>query len=65
MAHELDHPIYDCLYLALARRIDGQLLTSDQRFARKVSDSKYARDALLLGEFFKMDFDGLVHSRSL
>lgn len=65
VAQVLDHPIYDCLHLALARRINGQLLTSDKRFARKVADSRYARDALLLDEFFEMDFDGLVHSLSL
>lgn len=27
----LDHPVYDCLYLALARRVAAMLLTVDQR----------------------------------
>ncbi|WP_255518572.1 hypothetical protein [Synechococcus sp. CBW1006] len=27
----LDHPVYDCLYLALARREAAVLLTADQR----------------------------------
>ena len=27
----LDHPVYDCLYLALARREAALLLTADQR----------------------------------
>jgi len=33
---ELDHPIYDCLYAAVAHRETGRLLTADQRFARKL-----------------------------
>ena len=65
MAQELDHPIQDCLYLALASRVGGQLLTADKRFAEKVADSRHAMHALLLGDFFKMNSDGLVHSRSL
>ena len=31
LACHLDHPVYDCLYLALARREAAQLLTADQR----------------------------------
>ncbi len=34
LACHLDHPIYDCLYLALARREAADLLTSDQRLQR-------------------------------
>ena len=30
----LDHPVYDCLYLALARREAAILLTADQRLQR-------------------------------
>jgi len=36
LSAELDHPIYDCLYAAVARREDGKLLTADRRFARKL-----------------------------
>ena len=28
----LDHPIYDCLYLALALRLEFRLITADKRF---------------------------------
>lgn len=28
----LDHPVYDCLYLACARTVDGILITADRRF---------------------------------
>ena len=31
LACHLDHPVYDCLYLTLARREAAQLLTADQR----------------------------------
>jgi len=31
LACHLDHPVYDCLYLALARREAALLLTADQK----------------------------------
>ncbi len=31
LAIELQHPVYDCLYLALARRLDARLLSFDRR----------------------------------
>ena len=31
LACHFDHPVYDCLYLALARREASVLLTADQR----------------------------------
>jgi predicted nucleic acid-binding protein len=34
LACHLDHPVYDCLYLALARREAAILLTDDQRLQR-------------------------------
>jgi predicted nucleic acid-binding protein len=34
LACHLDHPVYDCLYLALARREAAALLTADQRLRR-------------------------------
>ena len=32
LACELDHPVYDCLYLAAAIRCQGQVITGDRRF---------------------------------
>jgi len=32
-AVELDHPVYDCLYLACAESIGAQVVTADARFA--------------------------------
>ncbi|MCP9860806.1 MULTISPECIES: type II toxin-antitoxin system VapC family toxin [unclassified Cyanobium] len=34
LACHLNHPVYDCLYLALARREAALLLTADQRLQR-------------------------------
>ncbi len=38
IALEMDHPIYDCLYLACAEATDSGLITADQRFADKAVD---------------------------
>jgi predicted nucleic acid-binding protein len=34
IALQLRHPVYDCLYLALARREEAPLITADERMAR-------------------------------
>ena len=36
MAIALDHPAYDCLYLALAIENDCRFVTADERFLRKL-----------------------------
>jgi predicted nucleic acid-binding protein len=36
IARELDHPVYDCIYLALAEARDDLVLTADRRFVQKV-----------------------------
>ncbi len=33
---ELDHPLQDCVYLALAERLDAALVTADEKFFAKV-----------------------------
>jgi predicted nucleic acid-binding protein len=51
VSFELQHPIYDCVYLALAIRREIPLVTADQRLisaARKVR--KFAGRAVLLAE---------------
>ena len=35
-ALELDHPVYDCFYLALAEKADCTYVTADEHFLRKV-----------------------------
>lgn len=38
VAHDLDHRLHDCMYLALADRLDCALLTADERLVRKVRE---------------------------
>ncbi len=49
LALQLDHPIYDCVYLALAEREDDVLVTADDAFRRKVEATEYARHVRALG----------------
>jgi predicted nucleic acid-binding protein len=52
VALELDHPIYDCLYLALARAEGLSVVTADVRFARALRRVEAADlpEVLLLSE---------------
>jgi len=49
VAIELDHPAYDCLYLALAVDRNCRLVTADERFRRKLREGRGApfRDRVL------------------
>jgi predicted nucleic acid-binding protein len=47
-AVEIDHPVYDCFYLALAERGAAAVITADARLAAKVAGTRWsARVALL------------------
>ena len=48
MALDLEHPIYDCVYLALAESLDDVLITADTRFGRKVASSRFSDRLKLL-----------------
>jgi predicted nucleic acid-binding protein len=37
----LNHPVYDCIYLACAETIDGILMTADRRLHRSVHGSEF------------------------
>jgi predicted nucleic acid-binding protein len=52
IAIELDHPAYDCLYLALAIENDCRFVTADERFLRKLGGrrSRFWAKAVLLTE---------------
>jgi len=39
LAMDIDHPIYDCLYLALCEQRDLPLITADRRLAEKANES--------------------------
>lgn len=49
MAIALDHPVYDCFYLALAERDDIQLITADRRFHERVQGTPWQERVRLLG----------------
>ncbi len=53
LALELDHPIYDCVYLALARRRSAPLITQDRRFTSRLAGTRYQNDAVLLSDWAK------------
>ena len=38
LAVQLNHPVYDCLYLALAKRLGTYVVTADARFGRAVAE---------------------------
>ena len=48
---ELRHPIYDCLYLALADREGEMLVTDDRAFLRKTADSRWRENVLSMSDF--------------
>lgn len=43
IATALDHPVYDCLYIALAEAEDAALVTADDRLARRLARSPWKR----------------------
>ena len=43
IAVELDHPAYDCLYLALASERGCRFVTADERFVRKLAEDRRRR----------------------
>ena len=47
LALDLDHPLYDCFYLALAMEESCAVITADTRFADKVGRHSYLQDRLL------------------
>lgn len=49
MALSLDHPAYDCFYLALAERERTVVVTADRRLVAKVSQTRWAGLVRLLG----------------
>ena len=51
IAAVLEHPAYDCVYLALARRIDATLVTADERFLNLSAPTEYRNAIMLLSDF--------------
>jgi predicted nucleic acid-binding protein len=49
IAAELDHPVYDCIYLALAEAKDDVLLTADRKLIAKLAGGAWAERVQELG----------------
>ena len=48
-ALEIEHPVYDCLYLASAKETESRLITADEKLANKVAGSSLAIDVRYIG----------------
>ena len=53
LALALDHPVYDCVYLALAHRIGAIMLTADGRLANAVAATEHGGSILTLADYTK------------
>lgn len=50
MACVLNHPVYDCLYLALADEQETRLITADRAFVERVAGSRWTARIEILSE---------------
>ena len=51
LALGLDHPVYDCVYLALAHRIGAVVLTANRRFVTIVAPTEHGDSVLALADY--------------
>ena len=51
LARELDHSVYDCVYLALARRRGAPFATLDRRFVDRIATTRFAGDVVHLADW--------------
>lgn len=54
LALPLDHPVYDCLYLALAHRVGGSVVTADVQFAKTLASTKHGEAVVTLADYAKL-----------
>lgn len=52
IAGKLDHPVYDCIYLAHCEREAVRLVTADQRLLRKLAGTAYVQHCVTLAELY-------------
>lgn len=50
LAFDLNHPVYDCIYLTCAIITDGTLITADRRLCGTVKDTDYGHLVTYLGD---------------
>ena len=53
LAAALDRPVYDCVYLALAHRVDARLVTADVRFANALATTEHGATVMTLQAYAK------------
>ncbi len=51
LALAFDRPIYDCIYLALAHRINATMLTADRRFANTLASTEHGEIVMTLADY--------------
>ena len=51
LALAIDHPVYDCVYLALAHRMGAILVTADRRFVTALGSTEHSQAAVTLGDY--------------
>ena len=51
LALALDHPVYDCMYLALALRIGATMVTADRRFVTAVASTEHGEAVMTLNDY--------------
>lgn len=51
IARRLDHPVYDCFYLALAEQRNATMVTADRRLIRRVSGTEWQGCVVALAEY--------------
>jgi predicted nucleic acid-binding protein len=54
LALELDRPVYDCVYLALAHRLGATLVTADVRFMNVLADTEHGEVATSLASLVEV-----------
>ena len=51
LALAFDRPICDCIYLALAHRINATMLTADRRFANTLASTEHGEIVMTLADY--------------
>ena len=51
LALALEHPVYDCMYLALAHRIGATVVTADRRFVTAIAPTEHGEAVMTLADY--------------
>ena len=51
LTHAIDHPLYDCLYLAAAEAIDATLVTADRQLFERATRSSLERQVAWIADW--------------